>query len=655
MYKYVICGLLMCFLTGTMTGSEERGLRTAVNIVSEGKPSAVIVISKQASKAAQLGAYELQWHIKKMSGAELPIVTDEADITGNRILVGKNRFTEGLGIKSSDFKSQEYLIRFRPRTIILTGKDKADYGEVIYDFYETPAAYRTWPTFWDEQGTLYAVYDFLQRYCDIRWFDHTEYGIEIPEKETITIRGASIKRAPFFHYRHACWRGSSGYDKYVALLPRSEDDWKRFEEAMYPSLHKAFTGGDYTAAKGSFITLFRLRMREGGANMLCNHSFNFYYNRFWNEESKYFEEKRPEFFAKGSSQQLCYTSPELIEQVVKDARDFFDGKGKKVGAVAWKDYFCLEPMDNATYCKCDECRKWYIGEKDPAFHHKGEHSNYWFNFVNEVAKEIKKSHPDKLLGTLAYSTHTYPPEKVSLEPNVAVSFCFSANRGDLYSEEYYYQLDMLKKWVEESERPLYLWLYYTFPMEFGTRGNYHVFPPFFAHAIGEQFRLFHQYGIKGMFHCGYGQEVEAYVTYRLMDEPTLNVDKLLDEYFKRYYGNAAKPMKELYLAIEDTYTNREYYPETIASRQELSWGYLGTEERMQSFVKLLEYAKEIAKTDVEKKRIELFEIGTWEYMLAGFARYSIRKTSPLPVVNVPKVKPSRSLRQRLRMTVIFFI
>jgi hypothetical protein len=631
----------------------EGGFRFAVNLTSEGKPNATIVVSKKPTKAAQLGAYELQWHIKQMSGAELPIATDETSVTGNRILVGTSRFTEKLGINASDFKSQEYTVMFRPGTIILAGKDKEDYGEVAYDINKNPSASSTWPGIWDEQGTLYAVYDLLERYCDIRWFNHTEYGTEIPQRRTITLRGTTLKRKPFFHYRFACYHDSANYDRYISLQPRSADDWKRFEEQMYPSLHKRFTGNNYTAAKRSFITLFRLRMREGGENVPGNHSLYGYYQRFWDEKSPNFEEKHPEFFAKGyqgTPPQMCYTNPGLIAQVVQDARDFFDGKGKKVGALASGDYFCVEPMDNSFYCKCEGCRKWYGNKGEKDFYSKGTYSDYMFNFVNEIAKEVKKSHPDKYIVTLAYATHAYPPEKITLESNVAVQFCFATNRGSVYSEGYYHELNLLKKWYlesQKSERPIYLWLYYTFPVEGAVNGNYHCFPGFFAHAIGEQFKIFHRYGIKGMFHCGYGQEVEAYVTYRLMNDPTLNIDELLDEYFSRYYGNASQPMKELYLAIEETYTNRENYTAKVGSSQERYWSYLGTEERMKKFGGLLQDAKKLAKTDTEKERIELFETGTWEYMMEGFTKYNTRKKAPLPTVTVPKVENAGGVPEKV--------
>ncbi|GAI86345.1 unnamed protein product, partial [marine sediment metagenome] len=45
---------------------------------------------------------------------------------GTRILVGQSKQTNALGIKGDGFKSLEYLIQFRPDTIILIGRDWQD-------------------------------------------------------------------------------------------------------------------------------------------------------------------------------------------------------------------------------------------------------------------------------------------------------------------------------------------------------------------------------------------------------------------------------------------------------------------------------------------------------------------------------------------------
>ena len=44
---------------------------------------------------------------------------------------------------------------------------------VQYDQTPSQPAFDTWPGIWDDQGTMYAVYDFLERLCNVRWFTPT--------------------------------------------------------------------------------------------------------------------------------------------------------------------------------------------------------------------------------------------------------------------------------------------------------------------------------------------------------------------------------------------------------------------------------------------------------------------------------------------------
>ena len=106
----------------SMSAAEDRPL-VEVTLVSEGKSNTSIIVAQNPTPSAELVALELQYHIRKITGATLPIKTDIEDITGTRILVGQSKQTETLGIKGDDFKSLEYLIQFRPSTIILIGRD----------------------------------------------------------------------------------------------------------------------------------------------------------------------------------------------------------------------------------------------------------------------------------------------------------------------------------------------------------------------------------------------------------------------------------------------------------------------------------------------------------------------------------------------------
>ena len=627
----------------------------ALTIVDHGQPRACLILAERPTRAAQLAAFEIQHHLRLITEATVPIRSENEECHGIRILIGESRATRAAGVRTEELQSQEYVVQFRPDSIVIAGRDAPQFEEVVYDM-DDPAAIRGLPGFWEEQGTLYAAFDFLEKCCGVRWLNPTDFGTFYPRTKTLKIRGKDIRRRPVFEYRDAI--GATGdnpgaYDAYVSLWSGGSEEFKKWDKAAYARLHAKYPQpARYEAARRNLAHLFLLRHRNGGSIQRCNHSLYGYYLRFW-EKSKdpvaaqLFVERRPEMFAKGyegEPPQMCYTSRALIEQLAQDARDYYDGKktGRDLG-IFWQpnlpNLFPVEPMDNSSYCKCEACQQWITRTPQQGrVYSTGTHSDYFFNFVNEVQKELKKTHPDKGLITLAYSSHAAPPSKVKLDPAVAVQFCFACNRSPASGENYENELRLLKAWANDgSGRPLYLWLYYTFPVETARNGKYHCFPGFFAHTIDRQMKLFQKLGYRGMFHCGYGQDVEAYVTFKLMDDPGRNIEKLLDEYFTGLYGKAARPMKELYVAMEKVYCDPRNYPRERVSGAQLSWGYLGTAERMARFERLLNEARTLATSEWEKRNIELFELSTWSYMQAGRNKFVERQKAPIPSVKAPRL------------------
>jgi len=620
-----------------MAAGQARADETFV-LARDGQAAATIVLARTPTRAAQFAAYELQWHLGQITGGQFQIAREDESVSGPVVLVGDSGRVRALDLEPDSLPAQEYVIRFFPDALVLAGKDKDDRGIVEYDQAPSQHALDTWPMIWDEQGTMYAVYDFLERLCGVRWFNPTEFGTDCPRNPTLSVSRVDVQRAPFMKYRYASYVPPEDYDRYTGLWPAGSDGQRKWEAAAYPDLHRRFEGGAYTFAKRGWNILFRLRHREGGQQCPGNHSLYGYYRRFWAAEpgqEALFEQRRADLFAQGyegQPPQMCYTSPALVEQVARDACEFFETGKSYPGAQADGDFFCVEPMDNDLFCKCADCQKWLTGcDADSPFFTNGRHSDYFFQFVNEVAKRVGKRHPDKRVVCLAYMTHGAPPQRVALEPNVLVQYCFACNRLNFDRPSYEHEVELLEQWRHAyPDRPLYLWLYYTFPVEIANNGKFHCFPGFFADAIRQQFQLFEQYDYRGVFHCGYGQDVEAYITYRLMDDPHVDVDELLDEYFTRLYGPAADPMRQFYETVQQIYGDPASYPEPIATgrieghhhqTQEVAWGNLGTARRMELLGDLMQQAKTAAQTPLEKTRVALFELGTWDYMRAGRQQY----------------------------------
>jgi len=149
---------------------------------------ATIVLAEKPTKSARLAAAELQYHIELITGHRMPVENEPAEVSGTRILVGASKSTEKLGLPGRPFGRQEYLIRFYPDTVVLMGRDKEDYGDMDY------TTGRGLPDIFDDIGTLYAAYDFLERYCGVRWYLPTDLGTTYTPSEKIIVSGSDITR-----------------------------------------------------------------------------------------------------------------------------------------------------------------------------------------------------------------------------------------------------------------------------------------------------------------------------------------------------------------------------------------------------------------------------------------------------------------------------
>ena len=187
----------------------------------------------------------------------------------------------------------------------------------------------------------------------------------------------------------------------------------------------------------------------------------------------------------------------------------------------------------------------------------------------------------------------------------------------------------------------------------GNQPQFRCFPPFFAHTIVQQMDAYRKAGISGLSYqpayIAYCQrsalmdQVEFYVTWKLADDPSLDGNRLIDEFFDRYYGSAAAPMKAFYERVEKSYADPANYPPAFVKRfgtvqggdlvignhqsEEIAWKYLGTETRMAELEQLINEARTAAKTDVERQRVALFDRGIWQYMQAGRKAY-LQKAAP---------------------------
>ena len=583
--------LILLFLAGCAAGDLGGGILPSgkMPLAKHSTPLADIVIAPDADENLRFAADELKLHLDKITGASFSIVSRPAE--------GRKSLRIAYDPKLAE---QELGISFSSAGVAL---ESGGFPE-------------------------YAVWDFLRDYCGVSWLDPTDAGTIIPSAPNLSVKRKNRKDRPFAKGRNpgnmSVGRSFGGAYS-PELWKRGSPGWTNYLHVAYPS---AFTNKTFAAAEREIArrkNLFLRRMKAGGEISRACHSFYGWYDRFWNKSHPKFEQFRPDFFAKGYEKddrppQLCYSNPDVIKQAVADVRAYFDN-GDKKGYQWGKDACCLEPMDNSSFCQCEKCVPQYRPELALL---SSQQSDYWFRFVNAVAREVAKTHPGKKVSTLAYYTHCGVPT-FRLEPNVIVHYCFTCNRIP-YAQRCVRQEGQLRDWrAVYPDRPFGLWLYNTFPKEYAensTRVN--CFPGFFAHVLAGEYALLGSLDIsEHIYNCGFVDDYENYLSLRWMWNPRESLEWLESDYFSSY-GKAAAPIKKFYRIVEERYCTRANYPTEMLLKNthqtvELAWKVLGTPEVMRELGRLMDEAERLADTPQAKARVANWRAGIFDYMTAGAA------------------------------------
>ncbi|MBI2478922.1 MAG: DUF4838 domain-containing protein [Planctomycetia bacterium] len=181
---------------------------------------------------------------------------------------------------------------------------------------------------------------------------------------------------------------------------------------------------------------------------------------------------KPDFKPGDSKCQLCYSNDELFRETVRWARAMLD--------TYRLDTVSIMPPDGYTsICQCEKCR----GKDSPERNERGLLSDYVWDFVNRVAREIAKSHPRAKVLNCAYGAYTLPPLSIDkLEPNVLV--CIVGGRRPINKAgakgEGESAPDVLRAaWAKKTDNSLLIFENYPFT----GRGYY--LPAFDAQSLGD--------------------------------------------------------------------------------------------------------------------------------------------------------------------------
>ncbi|MFC1453870.1 DUF4838 domain-containing protein [Verrucomicrobiota bacterium] len=513
-------------------------------IVKDSQPGAEIVIAENPPRMVKLAALELQIYVEKISGAKLPIVITPGTNVACHIYVGRSIYTDRMNITDEGLKYGAFrMVSGNPPQadsqagwLVLLGHD-SDFTPPephAKSRGDIPKMMEKWDTLtgakwgnpvgsrmiryhnfamgiWeaDQNGSLNAVNEFL-RSLGVRWYMPGDLGEIVPKKKTIALPRIDKCVRPDFPMR---------------------------------VIYFAFYHG---ACKEDILWCLRIGLNHGReviGNGQVGHGMSSVHAR---AEMK---KAHPEYYAlwggrreteKKGSGEPCLSSEGLLKENVKFARAVFDVYDEPMVSIMPQDGY-------ASVCQCDLCK----GKDTPERGWYGRMSDYVFAHNDRVAREVLKTHPDKLLSCGAYGTYLLPPEKIdNFSSNLAVGIVY--HRAGLGDPAVYTQyVGIVKGWQKKiTSGKIMRWVHY---LHSTTRSAFHGLPVFYPHAIAKDLKFLKGSSLgdfievslagDGGLHAPGFNNLHVYLTARLYWDADQDVDKLLDEYYTLFYGPAAEEMK----------------------------------------------------------------------------------------------------------------
>jgi len=537
--------LILILFALTLAG----GAFAALTLVEDGEPQAMIVISSKPSESAKRAANELQHFIALMSGATLPISSDEiTERIGQVILaVGCSGLTQGVQIPSGDdldHTREGFVLKTQGNNIILAGNEDGDYC-----------------------GTEYAVYELLNR-LGCRWYFPGDFGQVVPKMQTITVPDVDVAEKPSFIVRNVWtsgWADVTGdIDQFLLRNKGTVRDGK-FAFPGDGTIGKLAPPDKYARDFPDIYAMDKTGKRQGA-------------------------DTPPQLVM------LCTTSAKAVEIAANSIDDYFR-------ANLQANSYGFSAPDNNAVCYCPDCMARMhdilldsgIGESI---------SDPYFNFVNNLAWKVNETFPDKHIVVLAYASRVAPPEGLDKpwNPNIIIQLAqlrVSALHPIGAPTDYsaLRQLRTLKGWSRITPQML---IY-----DYDPHADLSRMPFWRSRAIAADMKLYKANHVVGFTTEGnntfFRTGLNYYVRAKCMWNVNANVDALLDDFYTNFFGPAAAPMKQFCEGIEgmlqatpDHMTWQPLY---------LDWSATYPPDRVAALGKYLDQAEKLANTPELKTRI----------------------------------------------------
>ncbi len=425
----------------------------------------------------------------------------------------------------------------------------------------------------NERGHLYSVYVLLEKYLGVRFlaWDCTV----VPKQAELTLPAINHAYAPPFMYRETLYFDS--FPKEIAARQRLNGPTTKCDASVggkidfYPYVH-------------SFDDLFPE-------------------NEYFKDHPEYYGLQGGKRVAGAVHAQLCLTNPDVLRLA----------KEKVLRWIAERPdvpIFDVSQNDGNGPCECDKCMAIVAQE--------GSQQGTILRFVNAIADEVAKKHPDKWVETLAYAYSMNPPAITRPRDNVIIRLCHAG--CFLHGFETCKQGAELATWVDQWSkltRRIFIWHY-------GTNFAHYLAPNPNLNGLVKDIRFYAAHGVNGlMVQCNYqgpgGElaELRQYLCAQLMWNPTRDPMLIREEFCRGYYGKAAAKVME-FLGVMDKMAEEPVHVFAV-------WDPPGIvpPRFAREALRVLEQAKAADDDPAVRNRIGKLMLPFWYTLLLNPAKYEL--------------------------------
>jgi hypothetical protein len=272
--------------------------------------------------------------------------------------------------------------------------------------------------------------------------------------------------------------------------------------------------------------------------------------------------EHPEYYALVNGQrqptQLCLTHPAVLPALVAHARAYF----AKQPAAIW----LAVSNHGGGHCECAACRA-----LDPPVTANGldftggrNVSDRYIQFCNRLLDALAAEFPDRRLAFTMATPDFLPPVAVRGHARLdvigwSVGFCRLHGVGNPRCADRALAHQLMGGWVRQLDGRYY------------ERGEWgHVACPGLPYPAVQRYRAelpaLHALGVAGIRNADYGHWIAQlpadYLAARLLWQPRAEVDALLADFYTRFYGPAATPMRAYHELLEATLRDADHHTGT---------------------------------------------------------------------------------------------